>query len=939
MATPSPRFRSALVRALAAGVVAPLASGQPADPKVERPESAGRVVRTFDFEEHATNPDDVPQFWFRDQDNPAGARRPGFPAWNLAALRYTTEGATPFGGEGCVQLPTRGGSTSLLLGPGALPVFQNADYRVWSKVRTDGLTHARAFLVARFLTESGAPIPGSDRRSEPVLSEGQWTSVSVDLPGVYDHAAWIQLELQVLQPEQAGLIPPGPHRVWPQDFAGAASFDDVAVVQLPRVELTTSAPANIAVAPEPPELRLLVRDLAGEALDLTIEVRDLDGRQVDRWSARAGTGITQESWKPALPALGWYRADLTVASQAGQVGESHVEFVWVPPGAAAAGADRRRFGLTVDHLPDGIVGVLPEVARRAGVGAVTIPAWSADVTPESIAARAKRLGGLVTALLGDWQDVTASLPRVPDGLIRQVRADPTDTWGVLRTDPKVWRPFAFEIFDQLGQSVPRWQIGEIGDDRAFWHADLAAELQAQRAALGAMMPAPTIVIPTRLDREWPARWLRDNTGTIAFAAQVPFDMDARGVREAAAQWAAAVKDAGRPADLAAVFEPAPAGRYRGANAAAGFARQVVEFWAGLGEQRDARASAVTIAAHEPWIMDSARRPQAHPRAEYAVWRTLVDRLAGRHVLGTFPAAEGVVCYILAPAPGTPDSRGSALVAWNESALPEHAVLTAYLGEEPVRVVDIFGNERPAPAAAASNSRRKAGVRVPLTDSPVFIEGIDLPLVRFLSTMRFDPPRLDSINRDQERFIVVENPWPIGLAGRVTILEPGGLQTGAKDRAWRISPRSQPFVLAPGKTERLPVTVGFSAVEEAGIKEFVFEVELTAERSYAAVEVRRPVELGLPQLSVDLGYLLRGEDVVLEATISNSGSAPLTMNVTAFAPGLPRAKGVVRDLLAGRQTRRQFVFPGAAPALRGQRLVVHLADPDSGASISRSVLVK
>jgi hypothetical protein len=125
---------------------------------VTRPETSGRVVKVFNFEEAKTNPGDVPRGWFRSFDEPSRAR-PGFPDWNKASLSYTTEGGVAFGGAGSVMLPTRGGSTALVVNEGVLPVFQNADYLISAKVRTDRLVHARAAMVARFLDKSGAGCP------------------------------------------------------------------------------------------------------------------------------------------------------------------------------------------------------------------------------------------------------------------------------------------------------------------------------------------------------------------------------------------------------------------------------------------------------------------------------------------------------------------------------------------------------------------------------------------------------------------------------------------------------------------------------------------------------------------------------------------------------------------------------------------------------------
>ncbi|MFY7895135.1 MAG: hypothetical protein ACOVP8_02795, partial [Phycisphaerales bacterium] len=117
-----------------------------------RPTVAGRLARIFDFEEQQTNPGEVPQFWFRNQDA-AQRPRPGFPGWNRAELVYNATLAHQ--GEGFVSLPTQGGSTSLLLESGVLPVFADTDYRIFAHIRTANLRDARAAIIARFIDAQG----------------------------------------------------------------------------------------------------------------------------------------------------------------------------------------------------------------------------------------------------------------------------------------------------------------------------------------------------------------------------------------------------------------------------------------------------------------------------------------------------------------------------------------------------------------------------------------------------------------------------------------------------------------------------------------------------------------------------------------------------------------------------------------------------------------
>ena len=103
---------------------------------------------------------------------------------------------------------------------------------------------------------------------------------------------------------------------------------------------------------------------------------------------------------------------------------------------------------------------------------------------------------------------------------------------------------------------------------------------------------------------------------------------------------------------------------------------------------------------------------------------------------------GLRCFILSPVSENSLGRG-ALVAWNEGAAEGDAVLHAYLGPGPVRVVDLYGNSTDAPLRASgadggepgSETARRPEVAVPIGAEPVFIEGIDPMLTRFLASVR------------------------------------------------------------------------------------------------------------------------------------------------------------------------------------------------------------
>lgn len=901
------------------------------EPRVERPRSAGRVVRAFDFEESQTNPGLVPQNWFRAQDDPNGARsRPGFPAWNRSEVVY--DAARAFAGDGAVMLPTEGGSTSMVLGSGVIPIFEGADYMVTAKVRTTGLTHARAAVTARFLDRAGRLIPASQRRSELVFTADAWTDASVELVGAFPDAAYVQIELLLLQPDQQGDAEPTEFRVWPQDFKGEAWFDDVTVLQLPRIELSTKSVGNMALEDEPPQLSMMVRDLAGEELKLDIAVLDTTGRVVDRLERRIPAGSYTSVWKPNLAKLGWYRARMLIRNESGFiVGGAATDLVWVAGGRGGTtrDADRSAFGLVIDELPGFAYELVPEVVRRSGAGWVTLPAWSADTTAENAAEHAKRTSHLVGALLDDWRDVTLSFPFVPTAIV-PTRAAAGDPWPILTGKDETWLPLASPVLEQCGQRVNRWQIGGVHADWTLMRPGFTSELAALRATLSRMVPGPIAVVPARPEQNWDTALSAGGTH-LAIAAGIDDSMSAEALGIVAGEWAAGQRtNAGSPS-ITAVARPLDPEVYGLDAGGPELVRKVAEFWASAGG-----VPRMSVALGDPWRVTQGRRPQLAPTPELAAFRTAARHLAERRVVGTMPVAPGVVCYILSSVqnPGGP----GALVAWSARA-GENAVLEADLGEGRIEVVDVYGNRTPAPIVRDAAASRQS-VRVPLSERPVFIEGVDVNLARFLASFALDQPFLDSSATTHDRELLITNPWPTEITGTITILEPGGFKSGQPDRSWRISPRASRFTVGAGQVGRVPITLAFAPTEEAGPKPFVARLELSAGKSYGTIEVTQTIEVGLKSMRLDVTRLLSDKgELSIEAIVHNMGASSRTLQVTAFVPGMPRSKSPVINLISGGRATRRFNFAVPADSLAGQRIVVSVDDPSTGERLTRSIIVR
>lgn len=891
---PRARLTLGLLTALALGCgSATIARAEPV-----RPESARRVVRAWDFEERKIHVEPVPVGWYRAQDLPPTRVRPGFPKWNEAEL--SREAAQS--GDYSVKLPTRGGSTSLRLSSAVLPAIPGADYAIFASVQTRGLTHARARLSAWFLDAAFKEVPSSRASGPLVRAEQAWRQTQVTLAGHPD-AAWIQLELELLQPDDFDEKPLLPQQVRGHDYAGAAYFDDLAVYQVPRVEIRTTAPANMVVAPESPELEMLLRDLTGEPLTVGLTVYDVDGAAVARQSISSNASGRPFRLPLALPAFGWYRAALVVNNRDGLIAQTNTDLLYLPPGEAEF-ADRAAFGLIAEDTPVAQLADLPAIARRSGVGAVHMPVWTAGLNAANLDATLRAVAAAAEKLIDDRQEVTFVLREPPAPLARAVRGEPNEPLALLAGEGEEWRPYLGRVLASFGERVRRWQFGPTGGPPRFLGPEAAARLEAARAKLRKLVPRPLLTLPRSAYEPMPAD-LGAEALTISIPASIPADAVAGVVRG----W-------GESADATAVLELPSAGVFGRRAAAIELVRRAVHAW---------RAGATRLAIRQPFGWREGRDAQTTPEASLAVWRTLARELAGREIVGELSVAAGVRAFIV-------QGRGeSSLIAWNEAAPPDDAVIRGYLSDAPVRISDIFGNTRSAGGDASA-------IEIPIPETPIYIDGIDAPLARFRAGLRLEPAFLPARAEKHRVEIVIENPWPVEVQGRLRIAEPF---------EWTITPRVVAFNIAPESSARVPIDLAFGLAEEAGAQTMLAEVELTAERRYPLLRLPLRLEIGLESVQLLPSYRVEpapggapgAGNIMVTLLISNLSDKPVTLEAFAQAPGFPAFSAPLSNLQPGASAVRRFLFEGGAKPLQGRNIRVGLKELDGTGRINKLLLVR
>ena len=885
--------------------------------EVDRPEGAGRLIASWDFEERSRTIEPVPRHWFRSLNDPEnGTLRPGFPKFNLASF----DDGEAAEGLWSIKLPTHGGSTSLKLAGGVVPSMPDGDVLVTAMVRTEGLVHARARIVAQFLDDKLRPLPDRRFTSDSIITGGVWRPVSFEMIGAPE-AAWVTLELQVLQPDK--LDPEAgkdPHTVYLEDVNGAAWFDELRLYQIPRVRLRTQSSFNVVEGPARPQIELRVQDLTGEELHAELSVWGIDGRLEDRVERIVYADGRAFDWSPELEGYGWYRATARIHNDRGIVGQTVCDLAWLAPGMGSDAPGRRRFGVVAPDRANEELGMLPEIVRALGTGSLWMEVWG-RMDRQTAGTRLDGawsdpwdgLARIVERLLEQGQEITFVLDRAPLELASRARVDADNPLRLMGTEGSGWMESLGPLITRFGERVRRWQVGAVGSDRAFFEPGVGKIAKQIHEALFRLIPRPIVVLAWEI-----AQSPRAVVGSVeALTMWVPYTVPHNSIAAYSATWPANM-------DMSVALELAPLEAYGVEGRIRELAKRGVESWA---------ASGVDVAAIEmPWVWRSEREGGPTPTSAFVVWRTLAEELAGRRYVGDLPLGDGLRVLIAERFDRAAESGSSGmLIAWNESAPEGAGVIHAHLGQGAVRVCDVFGNEQVVESSDGKHT-------IALGRTPVFIEGVDGRLLRFRARMRLEPGFIETRAQRHDAEVVLENPWPTPIEGVMRIGDMDG---------WEVTPRVLRFSIAPGEEVRLPVSLTFGLNEAAGDREIMTEVALQADRRYPVLDMPLGVELGLSSVELSASYQYtvgagRGgiaRDLVVTLVVTNTGTGEASYEAFAIAPGFAAREAPVTRLGVGESTVRRFIFDDGVESLRGKRVRVGLREVEGTGRLNRWLEVR
>lgn len=828
------------------------------------PGDVSRVLKSMDFEERRLgNREDLPMHWSK----VAGQGLPDYVNGKLS------EDAA-HSGKWSFRFDLNGGSLIYRYDPKEIPIHPGAHYRVGCFVQTTVLPHARARLTAFVTDQDGNPIESSITHSDvyAAKTEGEgWQELSIEVSSQDPGAAFLAVQLELLQPSFYSPSTLGARTLFAQDIYGSAWFDDVTISQVPKFLLSSNHAGNVFRRSDPVQLLVTVNDRFTKDLAAQLAIKDAGGAMVYQHSGTVdaagaidlGPGLRQLTVAVPDVAPGWYDAVLDMTSRGQFVGEQEIQFVRLADDEIAFQPDPR-FGVIGTDLPIEGWSQLPELLTILGAGRVKLAVWSPRGDVEQVDPQG--FDALLEELQKNGITLTACLTAVPPSVAKNIGGS---DWSTLAAaPPELWRGDLSYLVSRHANHLDRWQFG--ADEDA---ADFLQKPGMRKVYDLLYSEFAKIVVQPDLAMPWPA-WY-DLSGNLPATVALSISPDVL-----PSQVPLYIQDLrGHEGHNLSVSLQLLDNRYGREVQIRDLAQRMVYALAGGASRIDLPLPFT--------VRKDGDHVTPEPKELFLIMRTLLSQLSGATFRGKIPNSSNVDAFLF-------DRNGQGvLVIWSRGQEDSSKALALNLGEHPQRV-DLWGNTTPLilPKDPTSDS-----VMLKVGPMPFFLVDIDGDTAQMRASVGIDKPLLESSFQPHTRRVHFANPGHETITGFVKLVPPAG---------WALTPSVFNFTLNPGEVFDHDLTIEFPYNSFAGAKTIAANFQVQSDK-LTNFTVPITVNLGLGDVGMRTLALRDSGDLVVQQMISNFGEKPI--NYTAFVvyPGKPRQERLVTDLGPGRTIIKLYRF--------------------------------
>lgn len=807
-------------------------------------------------------------------------------------------------GEKCLKIKINGGAAVVESPP--IPVRSLFSYVMEGSIRLDGLDRDEVYLAVTFFDEDNQRLESAT--SPRMRGDTKWTDIRIGpLSSEKTTASYAIISLHLVAGERA-------------DLSGAVYLDNVWFARLPRLHIKTNSAHNVYTGFNEVEITCEVSGILERDPMLKFEVVDvfsktiakdehrLKGQVVAEKASRASKAFATKvqrqagfagtaKWKPQISDYGYYQVRVALYARGEKPGEEKlidkkkVSFAIVRAGRVPA---RGEFGWTLPRGDDPVpLAKLEQLVGHVGINWLKFPVWYGAKDT----GRADKLVRFSERLSLSQIEIVGLLHRPPPELEQHYGHGAATAADIFASDAQIWTPSLEAVMTRLSLKIRWWQLGLDQDHSFVNYPNLKEKISSIKRDLYKFGQEAYVGIGWRWINEpidgpdLPWRFLSlsaspeltpDNLEQYLAYDNDPISEQEEKEDDSADEASSADKPLQNMKPLRwVVVEPLPRGQYDQETRATDLIHRMLAAKMG---------GADGIFVPNPFSTERGlMNDDGTPGELLLPWRTTALSLAGAEYLGSIGMPGGSSNHVF-----TRDGEAM-MVVWNEN--PTKEVL--YLGNA-VQTTDIWGRITDIPANNADDHRQTITVG-PL---PIFVTGVNEPVIRMRMSFRFARERLPSIfGRSHDQGIVMQNFFPVGVNGHVRLNTPS---------VWKLDERI-PIKMARNEKINQPFQIELPFDASTGRQDIRVDFEIEAEDTYR-FSVYRHIDIGLGDVVVDVVTSLdkRG-DLLVEQHLTNHTDKPLSFTCTLFAPKRRRMRTQVLEL-ERRTDKRTFRLS------RGEELV-------------------
>ncbi len=686
------------------------------------------------------------------------------------------------------------------------------------------------------------------------------------------------------------VTPTNPHHI-----TGTVRVDNIRLLRMPRLQLSTSMPLNVVHPGHPFRVRCDATGVNTVATQVRFRLLDLEGRQIDesevrlrrpdddsrqterfvdtrlgradRPDAPQPVAEAQAEWNLIVHTPGLYSVEVDFGPRAGLPKRSLTLAVVDQEAPVEAGP----FGwsLPTTELPIRLES-LPNVIAQFGAGWIKLPMWfdMADEAQiqalvrfaEQLAARNIQCVGLLDRPPARYQEHFGT------------HGEQSYAYNYFR-DPEVWEPLLEPVLTRLGMKVPWFQLGAELDTSLQNETHLLTTVSDIRRRMQAYAP------DLRLALSW--EWLdpvpQQESGlpwnATQYSTQHPL------TAQELLRFAQAVHV--EKAQTWARIDPLPRSQYALYDRVLDLVQRMIAI-------RKSNIDAAFI--FNPFAEDTGLfTPDGHAADMLIPWQNCTRAIGKGEYVGSIEMPQASVNHIFAT-----ENEG-VMIAWHREGAQEQL----YLGNE-LRGKDIWGRPVPIESLTVRGGQQQ---RIAVSPWPTIISGIDVDIVRWRQNFELLTAHIDSrIGVPPVLRLKATSPFQDVVTGTLTV-ESDTLLSGAKT--------TLPFQIAPGQQATWELPLPLKSDASAGSHRLQFDFEIQGRQLYR-FRLYRNVRLGSGDVELRFHpFRENAQSVLLRVEANNRTDHPMSFDCRVFSPGLPYQRFQLMNLPPGTHERKiRLLIPDA-----------------------------